>query len=360
MQYLEIEGGSPVEIQIKDESVWVTQKGMAEIFGVSKSSISEHLTSIYNDRELAKDATVREFRTVRTEGDREVRRNLEHYSLDAIISVGYRVNSKKATQFRIWATGVIKQYIRDGYVIDETRLREDPKKLNKLAAKIRELRASEKNIYASVRECFKLAASDYTPTSKEVRRFYALLQDKFHHAVTEMTSAKLVMDRADHADVNMGMTGRESKIPRLSDAKIGKNYLREDELYRMHLLSEQFLLYAEVAALRGDVMTMSQLHSYLDNLLRLNGYPVFDDYKDGLRPQAVAHAEREHAQYVEIKKIEHLRGAAIDLESYYLGEYDEYKYEASKVSTQALNKALALKEKALKLVVDSENKLEQR
>ncbi len=268
---------------------------------------------------------------------------VQFYSFDAIISVGYRVNSKKATQFRIWATSVLKQYIQDGYAINEELLRGDPKKLNKLAVKIRELRASEKNIYASVRECFKLAASDYEPSSREVRKFYSLLQDKFHHAVTKMTSSKLIIDRANHAEKNMGLQTIKGAVPTKADAKIGKNYLEANEIYRMHLLSEQFLLFAESTALMGKDMTMEGLHNQLDNLLTLNGYPVFDGYKDFLRDEAIRHAEAEHEEYIEIKKLEHI-GIDVNLELFYVGEYDEYKEQTQNIHPRDLNKVCVVQE----------------
>lgn len=328
-----------IPVVFYDDTVWITQKNMESVFGVTKTTLSEHLSNIYASGELIEESTVRKFRTVQNEGGRQVSRNLEHYNLDAIISVGYRVNSQKATQFRIWATGIIKQYIKDGYVINEALLRQDPEKLNKLAAKIRELRSSEKNVYASVRECFKLAASDYEPSSNEVKQFYSLLQDKFHHAVTGMTASKLILDRANHTNDKMGVVHTKASIPTLQESKTGKNYLEGSELYRLHLLSEQFLLYAESTALRGENMTMKQLHDQLDNLLKLNGYPVFGGYEDFLKDKADAHAEREYKSYIEIKKLEHI-GVKVDLESFYIGLYDEYKEQTNKISIKELNKSI--------------------
>ncbi len=206
----------------------------------------------------------------------------------------------------MWATSVITQFVKDGFVINEELLRSDPKKLNELAAKIRELRANEKNVYASVRECFKLASSDYEPSSDEVRKFYALLQDKFHHAITKMTSSKLILDRANHVDQKMGINSFKGALPTKSEALVGKNYLSETEVYRMHLLSEQFLLYAESTSLSGKVMTMLGLHEQLDNLLKLNGYPVFSGYSDSLKGKAVEHATREYEDFIEIQKLKHI------------------------------------------------------
>jgi len=322
--------GEDIPILIKDENIWATQKSIARILDTDQSGIARHLSKIFESQELDENSNMQKMHSV------NYLKPVQSYSLDAIISVGYRVNSKKATQFRIWATSILKQYIKDGFVINEDILRSDPQKLNKLAARIRELRASEKNVYASVRECFRLAASDYEPTSAEVKKFYSLLQDKFHHAITQMTASKLILDRANHADVNMGMQTMQGTMPTKTEAGTGKNYLSELEIYRMHLLSEQFLLYAESTALANKKMTMKSLHSQLDNLLRLNGYPVFDGYIDYLKDRAKEHADREYETFIEIKKLEHL-GLTVDLEEFYQGGYGEYKNETSQITLKQLS-----------------------
>ncbi|HMT94749.1 RhuM family protein [uncultured Thiothrix sp.] len=305
------------------------------------SVVSKHLSNTFEEGELDESSVVSKMEITTSDGKKY---KTAHYNLDAIISVGYRVNSQKATKFRIWATQLLRQYITDGYVIDEKRLRDDPEKLNQLAAKIRELRANEKNIYASVRECFKLAASDYEPSSQEVKTFYALLQDKFHHAVTKMTASKLILERADHAGQHMGIQSIEGILPTLKEAQTGKNYLTESELYRLHLLSEQFLLYAESTALRGESMTMRQLHRQLDRLLMLNGYPVFDGYKDYLKNAALQHAEKEFALYLELEKLR-LLDVEIDLQAFYDGEYDIYKDQTEKMTVKTMSKMIENKNK---------------
>lgn len=315
---------------------------MADLFSLDQSGIAKHLSNIYESGELDKNSTYAKIALVQIESGRHAERKLDHYNLDAIISVGYRVNSQKATKFRIWATQVLRQYITDGFVIDEKRLRDDPEKLNKLAAKIRELRANEKNVYASVRECFKISASNYDPSSPEEKTFYALLQDKFHHAVTKMTASKLILERADHADQNMGVQSIEGFLPTLKEAQTGKNYLTESELYRLHLLSEQFLLYAESTALRGELMTMRQLHQQLDKLLILNGYPVFDGYKDFLKNSAMQHAEKEFELYLELEKLR-LLGVEVDLQAFYDGEYNIYKDQTEKMTVKTMSKMIEIK-----------------
>lgn len=323
-----------VDLSFINDTIWITQKGMATLFDCSTDNIALHLKKIFKDDELDQKAVTEEYSVTALDGKNY---NTKHYNLDAIIAVGYRVNSKKATQFRKWATQVLHTYIQDGYVVNEALLRDDPEKLNQLAAKIRELRANEKNVFTQVRECFKISASDYEPSSQEVRSFYALLQDKFHHAITLMTSSKLIMDRAGYKEDNMGLVSFKELFPSKQEAKVGKNYLTKDELYRMYLLSEQFLLFAESAALMRKNLTMKDLQEYLDDLLKLNGYPVFSDYKDYIKDQAMEHAEREHARFVDIKKLKML-GIEVDILEYDSGAYEEYRDQIEAISIQKLRK----------------------
>lgn len=323
-----------VDLSFIDDTIWITQKGMAKLFDCSTDNIALHLKNIFKDDELDQKAVTEEYSVTALDGKNY---NTKHYNLDAIIAVGYRVNSKKATQFRKWATQVLHTYIQDGYVVNEALLRDDPEKLNQLAAKIRELRANEKNVFAQVRECFKISASDYEPSSKEVQTFYALLQDKFHHAVTKMTSSKLIMDRASHKEDNMGLVSFKDLWPSKQEAQTGKNYLTENELYRMYLLSEQFLLFAESSALMGKNLTMKDLHEQLDKLLDLNGYPVFNGYTDYIRSHAMRHVETEYNRFRDIKKLQML-GIDVDLVEYDLGAYQSYQEEIDAISTQQLKK----------------------
>lgn len=320
--------GQEISIYLEPETqeLWASVAIISKLYGRDDNTINEHIAKIYKDGELAKDGTNRKFRLVRIEGGRPVNREIDHYNLDMILSVGYRVNSKQATEFRKWATGTLKAYIQQGYVINEKALRGSPDKLNKLAAEIRALRSEEKQVYAKVRECFKISASDYSPSSQQVKTFYALLQDKFHHAVTLMTSSGLIMDRADHTADNMGLQTIKGDKPTLEDAQTGKNYLFPEELYRLHLLSEQFLLYAESTALAGRKMTMESLHKKLDTLLALNDYPVFDGYQNWIKDDAMRHAKQELGLYKKRKKIESL-GIKYDEEALAAGEYDELLIE---------------------------------
>ena len=323
-----------VDLSFIDDTIWITQKGMAMLFDCSTDNIALHLKNIFKDNELDQKAVTEEYSVTALDGKNYI---TKHYNLDAIIAVGYRVNSKKATQFRKWATQVLHTYIQDGYVVNEALLRGDPEKLNELAAKIRELRADEKNVFAQVRECFKISASDYEPSSQEVRTFYSLLQDKFHHAVTKMTSSKLIMDRASYKEDNMGLVSFKDLWPSKQEAQTGKNYLTENELYRMYLLSEQFLLFAESSALMGKNLTMKDLHEQLDKLLDLNGYPVFNGYTDYIKDHAMRHVETEYNRFRDIKKLQML-GVDVDLVEYELGAYKSYQEEIDAITTQQLNK----------------------
>ena len=319
-----------INIFVINNQIWVMGKTIAEIFSIENSYVHLLCHEIFNDGELDLNE---HFQSININNNNE-----SCYSIDAIISIGYRVNTKKGTQFRLWSNGLLKNYLNDGYNLNENLLLSDPSKLNSLAAKIRELRADEKNIYLSVRECFKIASSDYEPSSSEVRKFYALLQDKFHHAITNMSSRKLLLDRADHSKKNMGLNLTKKAIPTKKEIQNGKNYLSESEIYRMHLLSEQFLLYAESTALSNKKMTMKELHNQLDNLLVLNGYEVFGGKDASLKKIAFEHAIKERDVFINIEKLRYLLGIEIDLEGFYSGEYDEYKEEIKKISLHRLNK----------------------
>lgn len=308
----------------QDQAIWATYQNIADVFGVDVSSVKKHVKNVYEDEELERSATSAKIALVQNEGGREViREGVLHFNLDMIISVGYRVNAKRAVKFRQWATRTLTAFVEQGYVINEKALRESPEKLNQLAAAIRALRSEEKQVYAKVRECFKLCSSDYDPNSKQVRSFYALLQDKFHHAVTGMTSSKLILDRASHHVDKMGLQTIRGDFPTLDEAKTGKNYLKSEELYRLHILSEQFMLFAEGTALAKRPMTMDSLHSQLDRLLVLNDYPVFSGYEDYIKDEAISHAKQELGLFKKRQKIEAL-GYEYSEEALATGEYDEF------------------------------------
>lgn len=279
------------------ETVWATQKQIADLFDVDRSVVSKHLANIFDSEELDPSATCANFALVRLEGGRSVSREVEHYNLDAILSVGYRVSSVKATEFRKFATQTLRRYITDGFALNESRLRSDPNALRDLAAQVRALRSEEKTIYEAVRDCFKVASIDYDKDSPKVRSFYAKLQDKFLFAITGKTASELILDRADAAKHNMGLTTTKGQLPTKQDTTIGKNYMQRDEIYVLHILCEQFLLYAESRAIRGKTMTMDSLAQKLDELLKTNDYAVFAGYRDYLKGPAMDHAAKEWTRF---------------------------------------------------------------
>lgn len=275
------------------ETVWATQQQIADLFGVNIPAVSKHITNVFEQGELEPETTVSKMEIVRLEGGRRVTRKIDHYNLDIILSVGYRVSSIKATEFRKWATQTLRRYITDGFALNEARLRDDPRALRDLASKVRALRSEEIQIYEAVRDCFKVASTDYDARSPQVRSFYARLQDKFLYAITGKTASELILERADGSKRNMGVTACKGDMPQKPEVKIGKNYLQVDEIYILHILCEQFLLYAESKAIRGQSMTMADLSKKLDALLETNEYAVFSGYRDYLKERAMEHAEIE-------------------------------------------------------------------
>ena len=276
------EGSIKVEVVVQDETVWLTQKAMREIFGVVKSTISEHISNIYESGELKKEATVRKIRTVQEEGEREIKRLLEFYNLDVIISVGYRVNSSKATQFRIWATKVLKDYMLKGFALDDERLKQGTRIFGKdyfdeLLERIREIRASERRFYQKITDIYAECSIDYDPESEITRTFYKTVQNKLHWAVTGLTAAEIISGRAKAELPNMGLTtwkrSPKGKILK-SDITIAKNYLNEKEIKELNRVVTMYLDYAENQAEKQVPMKMKDWIEKLDSFLQFNDYSV--------------------------------------------------------------------------------------
>jgi hypothetical protein len=238
--YTATDGNVKIEIFVQNETVWLTQQKIGELFGVAKSTISEHLSHIFESGELDREATVRNFRTVQTEGNREVTRNLEYYNLDAIISVGYRVNSSRATQFRIWATKTLKEFIIKGFAMDDERLKNGrffgKDYFKELLERVRSIRASERRIYQQITDVFQECSIDYNANSDVTKTFFATVQNKFHYAITGKTAAEIIFQKADRKRENMGLTNwKSSPEGRIlkSDTTIAKNYLEEAEIKQL-------------------------------------------------------------------------------------------------------------------------------
>lgn len=283
-----------ISLDPSNETLWATQKQIADAFGIDRTGVAKHLKDIFVEGELDEKAVCAKFARTAADGKSYI---VQHYNLEAILSVGYRVNSKKATAFRQFATSILKNYLTQGFAINEARLKDDTHALRELAAKVRALRADEINVYKAVRDVFAFASIDYAKDAPDVGRFFALVQDKFTYAVTGQLSSQILLDRANHLLHDMGLTHKSGNRPSHADAQKAKNYLDKDELYQLHLLCEQFLLFVETAALRGRQLKMHELLSKFDEMLKLIGVPVFSEYRDALAERAKRHAIRELELY---------------------------------------------------------------
>ena len=272
------EGGETrLEVLHQDETVWLTQRAMAQLFQKDVSTINEHIRNIYREGELERDSTIGNFPIVQIEGNRQISRDVAHYNLDMILSVGYRVNSKRGTQFRIWATHKLTEFIRKGFVMDDDRLiYGDPKYFSELEERIRRIRTSEINFYRKVMEVFT-TSYDYDGQSDQAKKFFATVQNKFHHAIHGHTAAELILDRVGKDKLHMGLTNWRHDTMTLRDAFIAKNYLTVLELTRLNLLVDQFLSYAQLQAVEQKVMLMADWIKRLDIFIEFNEKPVLAD-----------------------------------------------------------------------------------
>jgi hypothetical protein len=306
--YKDDEGAATIEVLFKDDNMWSTQKTMAEIFDVDLRTVNEHLINIFESEELNKNSTIRKFRIVQQEGKRNVTRDLNFYNLNAIIAVGYRVNSKKATHFRIWATEKLNQFITKGYVLDDELLKNGTRfgrdYFDELLEKIREIRASERRFYQKITDLYAECSYDYNENAEITRKFYATVQNKLHWAITHQTAAEIIINRADSAKHNMGLTtwknAPQGKIQK-SDVSVAKNYLSQDEISQLNRIVNMYLDYAENQAKKGRLMSMEDWVSRLDAFLKFNEYEILES--PGKVSKAVAReiAAREYEEYRKIQ-----------------------------------------------------------
>ncbi|MCL9770460.1 virulence RhuM family protein [Flavobacterium sp. HXWNR69] len=300
-----------VDVLLQDESVWLTQKAIAELFCVVKSTVSEHLTNIYTTNELDETSTVRKIRTVQTEGNRTVNRDLDYYNLDAIISVGYRVNSAKATQFRIWATQALKEYIIKGFVLDDNRLKQGQAVFGKdyfkeLLQRVRSIRASERRIYQQVTDIFAECCLDYDRNSEITKNFYAMIQNKFHFAITGNTAAEIIHKKANKTAENMGLTtwknAPDGRILK-QDVIKSKNYLDEKEIKQLERRVTSYFDYIEGLIERENTFTMEQLAESVNRFLNFNDYKILEGKGFISKLQADKKAIQEYEVFNKTQKI---------------------------------------------------------
>ncbi len=300
-----------VDVFLEEETVWLTQKAMAALFGVVKSTISEHLANVYETNELLKSSTVRNFRTVQLEGDRNVSRELEYYNLDAIISVGYRVNSSKATQFRIWATQTLKEFIIKGFALDDTRLKQGQTVFGRdyfkeLLQRVRSIRASERRIYQQVTDIFAECSIDYDRNSEITKHFYATVQNKFHFAITGKTAAEIVFKTVDSSKDSMGLTtwknAPDGRVLR-SDVMTAKNYLSEKDIRQLERTVTGYFDYIEGLIERQNTFNMEGLAESVNKFLTFNEYKILEGNGNVSRIQAGKKAIEEYDKFNKTQKI---------------------------------------------------------
>lgn len=304
------DGKVKLDVRLQDETVWLTQQLIAELFQTTVPNISMHIRNIYEEAELTPEATIKKFLTVRREGRRDVRRDMDFYNLDMIISVGYRVKSLIATRFRIWATQRLKEYIVKGFTMDDERLKNPPVKgsavpdyFDEMLERIRDIRASERRMYLRVREIFAMAA-DYEPTWNETTKFFSVIQNKLHFAATGLTAAELIQCRADHQLPNMGLTTWKGGEVRKTDVLIAKNYLNEAEIEELNRIVTMWLDFAEDQAKRRKQVFMKDWERKLDEFLRFNERLVLPNAGKVSKQAAEDHAKNEYEQF-EVRRREY-------------------------------------------------------
>lgn len=292
------EDGSRIDVRLAGETVWLTQQQMADLFGSSRTNIVEHIRNIYDEDELDEQSTCRDFRQVRLEGSREVARSIPHYNLDMIISLGYRVKSKTATQFRQWATERLKEYMVKGFTLDDARLKDlgGGTYWAELLERIRDIRSSEKVMYRQVLDLYATSV-DYAPKSAESVAFFKMVQNKLHYATHGHTAAEVIHSRADSDQPFMGLTTFKGDLPVLAEVRIAKNYLTEDELKILNRLVSGYFDFAEVQAMNHQPMRMVDYVEHLDRVLAATGQQVLDGPGRISHKQAVAKAEAEYRKF---------------------------------------------------------------
>ncbi len=297
------QGHMKVEVVFEGETFWLTQKRIAELFGVNVRTVNEHLKNIFALGELAKDSTIRNFRIVQTEGSRSVTREVDFYMLDAILAVGYRVNSSEAIQFRIWATNTLKEFITKGFVLDDERLKQGKKfgkdYFDELLERIREIRTSERRFYQKITDLYALCA-DYHKDSETTKDFFATVQNKLHWAITGKTAAEIIYSEADAKKIYMGLkTWKQAPHGKIikSDASVAKNYLNEEHIKELNRIVSAYLDLAEINAQRSQLMYMKDWSIFLGNFLQLSNYPILKDKGKVTMLEAKIKSEAEFAKY---------------------------------------------------------------
>lgn len=310
--YTAPDGDVKLEVFIENGSVWLNMGQIAALFDSSKQNISYHLQNIYKERELLRNETVKEILTVQNEGGQAVKRPIEYYNLDAIIAVGYRVNSKRATQFRIWATRVLREYIVKGFVMNDERLKQGERVFGKdyfkeLLERVRSIRASERRIYLQITDIFAECSTDYDPHSQATRDFFATIQNKFHYAIAGQTGAEIIFTHVDHAKPHMGLTTwKKSPTDRVlaSDVTVAKNYLEEKDIKKLERTVSGFFDYVENLIENRQTFTMAEFAASVDKFLTFNEYRILHGKGTISMKQAEQKALSEYREFNKTQRIE--------------------------------------------------------
>lgn len=292
------DGQSRVEVRFVKESVWLSLNQMAELFQRDKSVISRHISNIFEEGELSPEATVAKYATVQMEGERQIQREIEFYNLDAIIAVGYRVKSPRGTQFRIWATGRLREYLVKGFTMDDERLKQagGGDYFDELLARIRDIRSSEKVFWKKVLDIYATSI-DYDPANDHSQTFFKIIQNKMHWAAHGHTASEVIIKRADASKPNMGLTSHSGKLPKRNDVGIAKNYLNEDELDTLNRIVSFYLEFAELQAKNRRQMTMQDWIRKLDDFLRLSEHDILTHAGKITHEAALQHANAEFDKF---------------------------------------------------------------
>ncbi len=328
------DGQTKLDVRFESETVWLAQADLAELFQTTKQNISQHVSNIFEEGELAKNGTVKNFLTVKKEGSREVSRDIEYYNLDLIISVGYRVKSGIATAFRQWATAHLREYIVKGFVVDDERLKNPDLPFDyfeELSRRISEIRTSEKRFYKKITDIYSTSV-DYDPADIQSVLFFKTVQNKVHWAITGKTAAEIVSSRVDSNKPNMGLTNWRGKKPVKTEVSVAKNYLDKDELEALNNLVEQYLIFAEGQALRRTPMYMKDWIAKLHGFLILNDRDILDNAGKVSHELAKEIAEKEYDVFVKKTLIEQ---SAVD-------DFDEFVGKIDKLTSKDIKKSKKL------------------
>ncbi|MBW6482493.1 MAG: virulence RhuM family protein [Vicingaceae bacterium] len=309
--YTSDNGDVKLNVLVLDETVWLTQEGMQGLFGRAKSTISEHISNVFSEGELDENSTVRKFRTVQTEGTRNVERTIDFYNLDVIISVGYRVKSHRGTQFRIWATKTLREYIVKGFVLDDDRLKQGKTTFGKdyfkeLLERVRSIRVSERRIYQQITDIFAECSIDYDPRAEITKEFYATVQNKFHFAITGQTAAEIIYKNADSKKENMGLsTWKNAPDGRIlkTDAQIAKNYLEEKDIKKLERTVSGFFDYIENIIENRTTFTMEAFAESVNKFLTFNEYKILEGKGSISAERAKLKAGKEYDKFNKTQRI---------------------------------------------------------